>query len=72
MRKRNLKREALLKAVSDRLVAMAVTGAMVYGFTRDFAIASTVSLAEAFVKVIGYWIFEVAWVSLRRRGDEFS
>ncbi|MFQ6110773.1 MAG: DUF2061 domain-containing protein [Nitrospinota bacterium] len=72
MRRRNFKREALLKALSYRLVAMAITGTLVYAFTRDFAVASTVSLAEAFVKVIGYWIFEVAWVSIRRRRNEFS
>ena len=72
MREIDLKREALLKAVSYRLVAMVLTGGLVYAFTRDFAIASTVSLAEAFVKVIGYWVFEVAWVSFRRRTNEFS
>jgi uncharacterized membrane protein len=52
---------SLLKAISWRIVASLTTFFLVFIFTRDFVISSSVSFAELFSKTAIYYLHERLW-----------
>ena len=56
---------SLAKAISWRVVALIVTGSVVWGITGEIAFAVTVGILDAAVKIGLYYLHERAWDRLK-------
>jgi uncharacterized membrane protein len=68
-------RRSLAKALSWRILAMAITGMVAWLFTRELAFAVTIGLADSVIKIFVYYLHERTWTSIpfgRMRQPEYE
>ena len=58
-------KRSIAKAVSWRIFASLVTVIVVYIFTRELILSAGVGLVDAMIKILGYYIHERLWGTIR-------
>jgi len=66
-------RRSLVRALSWRVVAWALTVSIVYLFTGQAVLALAIGVADSLLKIFVYYLHERSWLSLgRAQGDARS
>jgi adenylylsulfate kinase len=58
------RRRSLVKALSWRVIATAVTTTLAYLWSHDVKVAASIGAADSIIKLFAYYLHERAWLNV--------